>query len=97
MLYGVKLTPTPGHIVNVLPNQSYLIELDDGRQFRRNEHHITGRHLHPCNCAKLPDDIKTSSDQSENLYYLRPRIKQNVKWPNYPENVEQLEFSIANI
>ena len=85
----------PGHIVNVLPNQSYLIELDDGRQFRRNEHHITGRH--PCNGTKLPDDIKTSSDQSASLYNLRPRIKQNVKWPSYPVNVEQSKFSINDI
>ena len=27
----------PGHIIDVLPNQSYLIDLDDGSQFRRNE------------------------------------------------------------
>ena len=68
----------PGHI-DVLPNQSYLIELEDGRQFRRNEHHITGQHPHPCNGAKLLDDIKPSSEQSYKLYNLRSQIKQNAK------------------
>ena len=29
----------PEHIIDVLPNQSYLIELEDRRWFRRNEHH----------------------------------------------------------
>ena len=38
----------PGKIIDVLPNQSYFIELEDYRQFRRNEHHITGWHLHSC-------------------------------------------------
>ena len=56
MLYGVRLTPNtkwkPGYIIDVLPNQSYLVELEDGRQFRRNEHHITGQQPHPCNGAK---------------------------------------------
>ena len=39
----------PGHIIDVLPNQSYLIELEDGRQFRRNKHHIAGQHPNPHN------------------------------------------------
>ena len=69
----------PGHIIDVLPNQSYLIELEDGRQFRKNEHHITGHHLHPRNGAKPPDDIKMSPEQSYNSYNLRPRVKQSVK------------------
>ena len=62
----------PGHIIGVLPNQSYLIELEDGRQFGRNERHITGQHLHPCNGAKLLDDVKMSAEQSYSSYNLRP-------------------------
>ena len=79
------------------PNQSYLIELDDGRQFRRNEHHITGWHPHPHNGAKPLDDVKTSSDQSESLYNLRPRIKRISNGLIIQQMLEQSEFSIANI
>ena len=83
----------PGHIIDVLSNQSYLIELEDGRQFRRNEHHITGQHLHPHNGAKLPDNIKMSPEQSYSSYNLRPQVKQNVKWPNYPVNINNWNFA----
>ena len=65
----------PEHIVDILHNQSYLIELDDGRQFRRNEHHITGQHPHPRNGAKPLDGIKCiraffSVIYSQSLIYI---------------------------
>ena len=44
MLYDAKDPNTkwkPAHIIDVMPNQSYLIELEDGRQFRRNEHQVS--------------------------------------------------------
>ena len=45
----------------------------------------------------MTDDVKMSSEQSNNSYNLRPQNKQNVKWPNYPVHVDQSEFSIANL
>ena len=60
------------------------------------KHHITGWH-HTHNSAKLPDYVKMSPEQSYSLYNLRPRAKQSVKWPNYPVNFEESEFSIDNL
>ena len=87
----------PAHIIDILPYQSYLIELEDGRQFRRNEHYITGQHPQSHNGAKPPDDSETSAEQSYSLYNLRPQAKQSVKWPNYPVNFEESEFNIDNL
>ena len=63
-LVWCKLDPNtkwkPGKIIEVLPNKSYVIILEDNHEFRRNEHHITGQH--PCNGANLPDNVKTSPE-----------------------------------
>ena len=87
----------PGHIIDVMPNQPYLIELEDGRQFRRNEHHITGWHPQSCNVTKPLDDVKIPWEQFYSSYNLRSQAKQSIKWPNFPVNVEQSEFNIDNL
>ena len=34
----------PGKIVQVLPNQSHIVKLENDHELRRNEHHISGQH-----------------------------------------------------
>ena len=87
----------PGKITNVLPNQSYIVHLEDGCELRRNEHHITGQHS---NSANLPDYVKTSPEVKEthSSYNLRHWVKQRViKWPQFQANFKESEFSIDNL
>ena len=60
----------PGKIMQVLPNQSYLVSVSDGCSFRRNEHHITRRPgAKSSNVPQLPH-LPHEQPQS---YNLRPR------------------------
>ena len=40
----------PGKVIQILPYQSYMVKLSDGRIFRQNEHHLTRRLSFACLC-----------------------------------------------
>ena len=68
-----------GRISQILPNQSYVIELTDGHVFHRNQHHITKRQ----GCLKPNADSQADSDSHS--YNLRPRKNsKHGKWLNLP-------------
>ena len=68
-----------GKISQILPNQSYVVELTDGHVFRRNEHHITKRQ----GCLKPSTDFQ--ADPDSHSYNLRSRKNsKHVKWPDLP-------------
>ena len=56
-----------GEIIQVLPNQSYMVKLSGGQIFQRNQHHITRRPscLKPRATGEAVQDTKS--------YNLRPR------------------------
>ena len=77
---------TDGEITQVLPNQSYMVELMDGCIFCQNEHHLTRR----LGCIK-PRATSEASEISHS-YNLRPRkAVKHVQWPDYPVEAKQGE------
>ena len=67
----------PGKIVQVLPNQSYIVSLPDGHEFRRNEHYITTQQQ-SAKPAVVPQSPHLSHEPRS--YNLRSRkIQQSVK------------------
>ena len=79
----VKVDPNTkwmaGKISQILPNQSYKVELSDGRVFCRNEHHIMKRQ----SCLK--PSMNSEVTPESHSYNLRPRKSVKcVKWPDVP-------------
>ena len=75
-----------GKISQILPNQSYVVELTDGHVFHRNQHHITKWQ----SCLKPSINSEVTSESHS--YNLRPRKSvKHVQWPNYPTEVKQGE------
>ena len=81
-----------GKISQILPNQSYVVELTDGHVFCRNEHHITKRQ----GCLKPSTDFLTDPDSHS--YNLRPRKNsKHVKWPDLPvEGSQRMDFKLPS-
>ena len=68
-----------GKISQILPNQSYVVNLSDGRTFHQNEHHITRR----LSCLK--PRTTSEADETSCSYNLRPRkVVKHVHWLDYP-------------
>ena len=92
----VKIDPhtkwMAGKISQILPNQSYVVELTDGHVFCRNEHHITKRQ----SCLKPSRDFQ--ADPDSHSYNLRPRKNSKcVKWPDLPvEGSQGMDFKLPS-
>ena len=90
----VKIDPhtkwMAGKISQILLNQSYVVELTDGRTFHRNEHHITKRQ----GCLKSSTDFQ--ADPDSHSYNLRSRKNcKLVKWPDLPiEGSQGIDFEL---
>ena len=68
----------------ILPNQSYVINLSDGHTFHQNEHHITRR----LSCIK--PRATSEANETSYSYNLRPRkVVKHVHWLDYPTEVKQ--------
>ena len=83
----------PGKIVEILPNRSYTVELNDGHIFRRNEHHLTRR----LGCIK--HRTANEADNTQHAYNLHPRkLKKSISWPDFPiRNTEPVDFELLDI
>ena len=93
----VKVDPNTkwiaGKITQILPNQSYKIELSDGCVFQRNQHHITKRQ----SCLKPSMNSEATSESHS--YNLRSRkINNSVKWPDIPAEGTQgtIDFELPS-
>ena len=80
-------------ISQILPDQSYVVELTDGHVFCRNEHHITKRQ----GCLKPSTDFQ--ADPDSHPYNLRPRKNsKHVKWPDLPvEGSQGKDFKLSSV
>ena len=79
----VKVDPNTkwmaGKISQILPNQSYKVELSDGCGFQRNQHHITK--WQSCLKPSMNSEVVPESHS----YNLRSRKNnKSVKWPDIP-------------
>ena len=75
-----------GKISQILPNQSYVVNLSDGHTFCQNEHHITRR----LSCLK--PRATSEADKTFHSYNLRPRkAVKHVHWLDYPAEAKQGE------
>ena len=79
----VKVDPNTkwmaGKISQILPNQSYKIELSDGHVFQRNQHHITKQQ----SCLK--PNMNSEAVSESHSYNLRPRKNvKHMQWPDIP-------------
>ena len=83
----------PGKIVEILPNRSYTVKLNDGRIFRRNEHHLTRR----SGCIK--HRTTSEAENTQHAYNLCPRkSKKSVSWPDFPiRNTEPVDFELPDM
>ena len=81
-----------GKISQILPNQSYVVELTDGHIFCRNEHHITKRQ------GFLKPSTDFQADPDSHSYNLRSRKNsKHVKWPNLPiEGSQAMDFKLPS-
>ena len=82
----------PGKVVEILPNRRYIVELNDGCIFTRNEPHLTRR----LGCIKYRT---TSEADNTKTYNLRPRkSKKSVSWPDFPiRNTEPVDFELPDM
>ena len=83
----------PSKVVEILPNRSYTVELNDGRIFRRNEHHLTRK----LGCIKYR--TTSEADNTQHAYNLCPRkLKKSVSWPDFPiRNTEPVDFELLDM
>ena len=79
-----------GKISQILPNQSYVVELTDGHVFHRNQHHITKWQ----SCLK--PSINADAAPGSHSYNLRSRKNsKGVKWSNLPiEGSQGMDFKL---
>ena len=78
----------PGKIVEILPNRSYTVKLNDGCIFRRNEHHLTRR----SGCIKHRTTSEAENTQHAYNLCLR-KSKKSISWPDFPiRNTEPFDF-----
>ena len=76
----------PGKITQVLPYQSYIVQLSDGCIFCQNEHHLTRR----LSCIK--PRATSEAGETSHSYNLRPRkAAKHVHWLDCPAEVKQGE------
>ena len=75
-----------GKISQILPNQSYVVNLSDGCTFHQNEHHITRR----LSCLK--PRATSEANETSHSRNLRPRKSvKHIHWLEYPAEVKQGE------
>ena len=82
-----------GKISQILPNQSYVVELTDGHIF----HAEMNTTLQKGKVALSPVQI-SQADPDSHSYNLRPRKNSKcVKWPNLPvEGSQEMDFELPN-
>ena len=76
----------PGKITQVLPYQSYIVQLSDGCIFHQNKHHLTRR------LSFIKPRATSEAGETSHSYNIRPRkAVKHVQWLDYPAEAKQGE------